>query len=125
MLDLSKDYLIVDDTSATLLEVKQSEGVWATPVSIPSTWWSAQDEDQASTDPLYSVPTRVCHIWLTPLTQAYAALSPSISPPPYPKRGDKLTNALGEKYLIRKVQTMDWDQAGPQRFRLTGTRTPL
>jgi len=125
MLDLSKDYLIIDDPSDTQLEAKQAEGNWAAPVTISYTQWLAQDEDESSADPLYSTPTRVCHIWLEPLTNAYAAQLPPISPPPHPKRGDKLTNKLGEKFLVRKVQTMDWDQAGPQRFRLTGTRTPL
>jgi hypothetical protein len=125
MLDLSTDYLIIDDPTNTLLEVKQAEGQWATAVTIPYTQWLAQDEEQASADPLYSVPSRICHIWLLPLTQAYQALIPPVTPPPAPKRGDKLTNSLGEKFLIRKVQTMDWDENGPQRYRLTGTRTPL
>jgi len=125
MLDLSLDYLIIDDTTSTQLEVKQGEGNWAAPVSIPSTWWTAQNEDQASTDPLFSTPTRVCHIWLAPLTQACASHVPVISPVPIPKRGDRLTNSLGEVFIVRQAEKMDWDQNGPQRYRLTATRTPL
>jgi len=117
-LDLSNDYLIIDDTTSTQLEVKQGEGNWAAPVSIPATWWTAQNEDQASTDPLFSTPTRVCHIWRKLLMHV-------ISPPPLPKRGDRITNSLGEVFIVRQVETMDWDQNGHQRYRLTATRTPL
>jgi len=125
MLDLSLDYLIIDDTSLTQLEVKQGEGNWAAPLSIPSTWWTAQNEDQASADPLFSTPTRVCHIWQAPLAQACASHVPPISPVPIPKRGDRLTNNLGEVFLVRQAETMDWDKTGSQRYRLTATRTPL
>jgi hypothetical protein len=125
MLDLSQDYLIIDDPSNTLLEVKQGEGTWAAAVTIPNTQWIALDEVQASADPLYAIPSRTCHIWLLPLTQAYQALLPPVSPPPKPKRGDRITNNLGEVFIIRQVQVMDWDENGPQRYRLTGTRTPL
>ena len=126
MLDLSQDYLIIDDPSDCILEVKQSEGTWAAPVTIPYAQWFFLSEQDASADPLFQSPFRNCHIWLQPLSQAFAAQVPPQVPPPIPKRGDKISTRAGDRYLVQEVLSMDRDQANTaQRFKLTAKRTPL
>ncbi len=113
-LDLSKDYLIVNDTQSVGYLKKIAEGTYATVVSVPFAYWEAPtSEDYRISPELLAVYARVVNVW-------QANLSAII-----PRMGDQINDQNGQVFVAKRVQLMDLDKSGlPQRYRVTCWRTP-
>lgn len=110
MLDLSRDYLVIDDPITVLYRTKTGPDRHATGVSVP--YCQRLQETAATVEPGSDLRQRttVFHLFRTPMAAAGLTATP--------KRGDLLEYG-GREYLVQTVQDMDRDAQGVQRYRLT------
>lgn len=109
-LDLSRDYLLVDDPVTVSYAVKTAEGTWAAGASVPYVQRNAITKEDAVTDPaLLQRDSSVFHLWAAQLGGIV------------PKIGDRLT--FGPVWVVRSVGLMDRDAGGVQRYRCVTIRS--
>lgn len=110
MLDLSRDYLLIDDPISITYSVKTAESVWADPVTIAFVQRQALTSLDFQKNPaMLQKVAAVFQLWKANLLGIT------------PKIGDKLGD--GQNWVVETVEYCDRDANGVQRFRLTCIRS--
>lgn len=109
-LDLSNDYLVIDDLQTVTYKVKTGEGssgnTYQNPVTVPNAYWEEATVQDWQTAPLtLGQIARVVHLWTNQLSGVV------------PRQGDLVTDANGLAWVVRRVERLDLDQNGVQRYR--------
>jgi hypothetical protein len=108
-LDLSLDYLIIDDPVTAVLYSKTGEGTYSTGVSSAYVFEEpVSKEDIAAHDLSLNKQSTVFHFWK-------AQLGTTV-----PKLGDKVVSG-GKTWHVKGVDRLDWDVTGWQRAKLVCT----
>jgi hypothetical protein len=109
MLDLARDYLLIDDPESITYYSKTGEGTYAAPRTIEYVQvGSITNADARTTPALLESDTCVFQVWRVPMGTDLG-----------PKIGDHLTDARGKNWVVHRVQPSDRDATGYQRYRLT------
>jgi hypothetical protein len=109
-LDLSKDYLVVDDTVSIVYKAKASALDMSTPFTIPYVYREEVIKSQVEPATGIHVRETFFHVWRGPLQTAGMSS--------VPKRDDLIEHPSGLQWSVREVEEMDLDSSGlPQRFR--------
>ncbi len=104
-LDLSTEYLFVDDPITVVYAAKSAEGAWANGQFVPFAQHSPPSVKDFKADPAIQKTDAFFHLWTANLSGIV------------PKMGDKLTDPAGAVWVVREVDLMDRDANGVQRYR--------
>lgn len=107
-MDLSKDYLLIDDPITVAYQSKTAQGTWATAVNVP--YVQRASISKADLPPaLLEKDVVAFHCWTIPLAGIV------------PKIGDKLND--GKTWAVMMVEELDRDSGGIQRYKLICIRS--
>lgn len=111
-LNLSNDWQVIDDLQTVTYSAKVSEGTYTNPpATVPSCYWEELTElDYRIRPDLLAQQARAVHLWS-------AKLGPNL----VPKLSDKVTDGAGLAWYVTRVEYLDLDATGVQRYRLTLT----
>lgn len=113
-LDLSQDWQVVDDLQPVTYFVKVNEGVYASGFTVSGTYWEEQNQFDYMQNPmLLQQQTRAVHLW------QYWLSGFQVSGNVVPKMDDRVTDLSGTNWYATKVELLDLDSNGVQRYRLT------
>lgn len=105
-LDLSQDFLVIDDPKTVGYATKTAENVWAAAVSVPYAQRSALALDDFTKSPALLQKTATAfNLWTAKLAGIV------------PKMGDKITDDFGAVWFVDSVDIVDRDGSGIQRYR--------
>lgn len=105
-LNLSQDYLVIDDPITIGYSVKTAEGVWAAPVSVTYAQRAALNENDFTKSPALLQKTATgFNLWTAQLGGIV------------PKLGDQITDNTGLVWYVEHVDYCDRDGTGVQRYR--------
>ncbi len=114
-LDLSKDYLLIDDPVTVEYAVKTTENTWGDPQEVDYCQRNALTKDdikvaQVDFPHLLQKDMTVFHLWRDNLGEIV------------PKIGDKLTHD-SKLWVVQSVMEMDRDGCGAQRYRVMALKS--
>ncbi|QJW98685.1 hypothetical protein [Frigoriglobus tundricola] len=104
-IDLSTEYLWIDDPLTVTYAVKTAEGTWANGQFVPYAQRSAPSLKDFKADPAIQKTDAFFHLWTANLNGIV------------PRMGDKLTDPAGVVWVVREVDLLDRDVSGVQRYR--------
>ncbi len=101
---------MIDDTQTVTYSSKVSEGAYAIPsTTVPFAFWEPLQELDYKTNPqLLTEVARAVNLWTANLNGIN------------PKLGDRVTDKQSLFWYVVRVENLDLDANGVQRYRLTG-----